>query len=514
MNDRFLPAVLLCVAGSWLGFANPVFHLPGLVLILPLVLGWLAIQASSLSQAFCKGWMAATAAYAAGLYWVSIPVHDFGSLPWIAALPCPLLLGLYLGLYAGLFCLVVAWAAPRLHWSLLCLGGWSAWTCLEYTREVLFTGFPWLGLAQAFAPWPAALQGASLIGAHGLSGFFTALALGILLGFEHKWAWLAAGIAVCGLAFFGTWHLQWPVQGRSLPLKTVMIQGNIDQSLKWDPTYQKQTLQRYLDMSRRAIDEQDAQFLIWPETALPFYLQEESDLTAQVQEFCRKRQVALLTGAPGYSLASGSRSTVYHNQAYLMDTSGLIQDVYGKQHLVPFGEYIPFGRYLPFVHKLVHGVGDFRPGRNSSPLTYQNLAMGGLICYETIFSGLVQQRVAEGANILVNISNDAWFGRSSGALQHLNQAVLRSVEQGRYMLRATNTGISALIDPKGRITHKSGWFTAEIIPADGLKTVEDRTFFSRYFQFVQGGFFLVLAILLLTAGRERTANRRPGPEDR
>ncbi|MFO7876682.1 MAG: apolipoprotein N-acyltransferase, partial [Desulfovermiculus sp.] len=189
------------------------------------------------------------------------------------------------------------------------------------------------------------------------------------------------------------------------------------------------------------------------------------------------------------------------NQAYLLDSSGAIQDVYGKQHLVPFGEYIPFGRYLPFVHKLVHGVGDFRPGDESSPLVHADLAMGGLICYEVIFSGQVQQRVKDGANILVNLSNDAWFGRSSGAWQHLNQAVLRTIEQGRYMLRATNTGISALIDSKGRILNRSEWFEPHILYVDPLYLVQKQTFYSKHFQAIRAGFFLILTGLFLLAAK-------------
>lgn len=508
MNNRFFWALLICLAGTWLGFSNPILHVPGLVLILPLVLSWLAFEARSLGLAFVHGWLAASTAYAAALYWVSIPVHDFGSLPWIAALPCPVLLGLYLGLYAGLFCLILAWAAPRINWALLCLLAWATWTCLEYAREIVFTGFPWLGLAQALAPWPLILQGSALLGAHGLSGFLAAVAVCALLGFERKTLWLAAAAAVCACLVFGYWHMQHPLPAKQDELKAALIQGNIDQSLKWDSAYQQHTLDRYLDMSRRAIAKGGADILIWPETALPFYLQEDSPLTEQVKKFCRGQDVALLTGAPGYSRNKDNQGTSYHNQAYLLDSSGTTQDVYGKQHLVPFGEYIPFGRYLPFVHKLVHGVGDFRPGDENSPLVHADLAMGGLICYEVIFSRRVQKRVMDGANILVNLSNDAWFGRSSGAWQHLNQAVLRAIEQGRYMLRATNTGISALIDSNGRILNRSEWFSPYILYIDHLRLVQKQTFYSKYFQAIRGGFLLILTCLFLLAAKQSKKKTR------
>jgi apolipoprotein N-acyltransferase len=491
--------VIICAAGTWLGFANPVWHLPGLVLTMPVVLGWSALQARSPRQAFVRGWLAASAAYATALYWVSIPIHEFGSLPWIAAIPCPVLIGLYIGLYAGLYCFILSWAAFRLHWGIVCLLAWFLWTSLEYLREVLFTGFPWLGLAQALAPFPQILQGASLIGAHGISGLLAGLGLCIVLGFQRAQAWLTAAVAVGLILFFGAWHLHQPKTKEVTEMPTALIQGNIEQSMKWDPAFQQETLHRYVQMSKQTMHEHGTQFVIWPETALPFYLQENAELTSMVQEFCRNEQALVLTGSPGYSLASGGTRVLYHNQAYLLGPAGTVLGKYSKEHLVPFGEYIPFGRYLPFLQTLVHGVGSFHPGKHTAPLVHNNLAIGCLICYETIFSSLVQQRVVQGANILVNLSNDAWFGRSSGARQHLHQAVLRTIEQGRYMLRATNTGISAVIDCKGRIQDHSAWFTPAVIRLENLELLNRQTFFSRYFSFVRSGFFLLtLCCILLT----------------
>ncbi len=508
MSDRFLWAVALCTAGTWLGFANPVWHLPGLILTLPVILGWTALQVQTPKQAFVRGWVAASTAYAASLYWVSIPIHDFGSLPWIAAIPCPILLGLYIGLYAGLYCLILSWASSRLHWSMLCLLACFLWTSLEYLREVLFTGFPWLGLAQAFAPWPLILQGASWVGAHGISGLLAGFGLCCILGFQRARVWLAAAAAAGLVLSFGLWHLHQAEPKEVIELPTALIQGNIEQTMKWDPAFQQATLDRYLQMSRQTMREHGTRCVIWPETALPFFLQEEAELRSRVQTFCRNEQALVLTGAPGYSLAADGTRVIYHNQAYLLGPAGTVLGKYSKEHLVPFGEYIPFGRYLPFLQTLVQGAGGFEPGKHTDPLTYNNLAIGCLICYETIFSNLVQQRVAQGANILVNLSNDAWFGRSSGARQHLHQAVLRTIEQGRYMLRATNTGISAVIDNNGRIQNHSTWFTPAVIALEKLNTLNRQTFFSRYYVFVRSGFFFLTFCCILLARFYRPGNRQ------
>lgn len=498
MSDRFAWSVLLCAAGTWLGFANPLLHLPVLALVLPMSLAWLGLQARSLRQAFFRGWLAASAGYAAALYWVSIPVHEFGSLPWIAAVPCPILLGLYLGLYAGLFCLALAWAAPRTGWPVLILLAWTLWASLEYIREILLTGFPWLGLAQAFAPWPVFLQAVSVLGAHGFSGLLAGIGVGFVLGVHRPRAWIAPAAALCGLTLFGVWHIQHPaLTQQSINLPAALIQGDIEQGLKWDPAFQRQTLNRYLRMSRNAVREHSAELVVWPETAIPFYVQENTELSAKLRSFCRNHQVALFTGAPGYSLRDGGTEVVSHNLVYLFGPDGLVRGTYTKEHLVPFGEYIPFGSYLPFITRMVQGVGDFRPGDRTAPLEYKDLALGGLICYEVIFSGLVQHRVAAGANLLINVSNDAWFGRSSGPRQHLHQAVLRSIEQGRGMLRATNTGVSAIIDPQGRILQSTTLFAPETLQADSLPAGHGRTFFSRHYHLLRTAFFLLAAIAML-----------------
>ncbi len=453
-----------CVLGAWFGFANPLLQLPLLVLAFPLGLSVLALRAASPRGAFKSGYLAGLLAYAGCIYWVSIPVHDFGGMPWILAAPCPLLLGAFLGLYPGAFCLAARLAKDRLPWLLLAVFCGALWGVLEFLRGWIFTGFPWCVLPAAFVPWPFAIQGVSVVGSYGLSAFFVfciflaAMAfspasrirpafLGILL-LGGVFAWGAYGVA--------------PLEIAAAPQTVTLVQGNINQAVKWDPEFQEGTIQRYAQLSEHGANEQQTQLIIWPETSMPFFFQKKNILSEQVRAVASRLHTCVLFGSPAFQPV-GEDGYVLFNRAYLLNKEGKISGFYDKEHLVPFGEYVPLNEYLPFLKKLVAGIGDFKSGHNATPLQCGNLALGMLICYEAIFPELAQQRVEQGANVLVNISNDAWYGRSSAALQHLHLSALRAVEQRRYLARGTNTGISAIVDPQGKLLVTSDLFRAQSV---------------------------------------------------
>jgi len=467
---------LLCILGAWLGFANPVYQIPVLVLMFPAALASLGLEAKGRKDAFFRGWLAGMLASSASLYWIAIPVHNFGPLPWVLAATCPLLVGVYCGLYTGTFTLGVHWAGYRLSWIFLAPFAGIIWIPLEYLRAHLLTGFPWLTLSQAFSPWPMAIQSTAYIGAFGLSGVLVAISVWLLHIKSTRIACIPALLVAGGLLGIGLGSLQTPLpETGSSGARIAVVQGNIDQTLKWDRKYQEQTVEKYIRLSRKVLRKEDVDLLIWPETAVPFHMQDESKLRRRISAFCRKHETALLTGAPGYK-RTGNTTTLY-NRAYLLDEQGRISASYAKTHLVPFGEYVPLGSWIPYVDKLVPGMGDFSPGKHVGPLHQGDLALGTLICYEIIFPHVVQERVAQGANLLVNISNDAWFGRSSGPHQHWNQAVLRTVEQGRPLLRSTNTGISGFIDAKGRPAKRSSLYEAST-RVHTIGPLAQRTFFS------------------------------------
>lgn len=496
MISSTLPAALLvALPGAWFGHANPISHVPGAALLFPAALFWIALKASSPGAAFRSGWICAALAYAACLYWVFIPVHVHGGLPWILALPCPILLGMYLGLYGGVFSALIHWARPVISPAFLGLGAGLLWGGVEMAQGTLFTGFSWLTLPAGLAPWPATIQGLALVGEYWLSVVFVAAAAWLILARESTFSLLLGIATPLILIGFGVMTLAKPLP-EGEPIRVTLVQGNIDQTVKWEPEYQEATVRAYLDLTAKELSSAP-ELVIWPETAMPFYLQEENTLSRQVRDFVRSQErFALLTGAPRYEVNLSTGEIGYANSAFLLGPRGETIDVYDKEHLVPFGEYVPLGHLLPFIRRLAQSEGDFVAGNDPAPIHWDRLALGMLICYEAIFTGLSRERVRAGANLLVNISNDAWFGRSSAPRQHLNQAVLRSVEQGRFLVRSTNTGVTAIIDPRGRRLEAGGLFHRLTLSYPEVLLLEDRTFYHRHYTFLQALLPATVGVLL------------------
>jgi len=485
-------ASILAVLGAWFGFANPVYRLPILVLLLPAGLIVAAVRAKGPGRAARTGFWIGTLAALGNLYWAALPVHDYGDVAWPLALPMPVLLAMVLGLYDAAFTALVRFAQPRLSpWLFGPMAG-LAYASMEMARGAFFTGFPWLALPAALAPWPATIQGAAFIGAYGLAGLFACLVAWIAVCGPLSRPGLVAIAAGAALFIGGNLRLSSPPQ-RDGTVHVTIVQGNIDQSLKWNPTAQAETEDKYLKLTRDALKDAPTDLVVWPETAMPFYFQDPGVLSSRLRDFVDETGIPLLFGAPAYERLPDGTPVLY-NRAYLLQPHGATSR-YDKEHLVPFGEYVPLGKLLSFVHKMVAGVGDFRPGSKQEPLRDGRLALGLLICYEAIFPELAQQRVEAGANLLVNISNDAWFGNSSAPRQHLDLAVLRAVEQGRAIIRGTNTGISAAIDPRGRILAQGGLFTALTLPCPETPLVSETTWFHRHYALITWSIPVLLAVL-------------------
>jgi len=454
--------VFIATLGAWIGFANPLFHFPPAVLAFPLGLAWIGLRAVSGGKAFRFGWLAGTLAATGCFYWMVIPVQIYGGLPWFVALPCPVLLAAFIGLYFALFAYGMHHAAKLIDGIPLCLLAGVAWACMEMLMGTLLSGFPWMNLSSAFAAWPFAVQGASVVGAFGLSGIFAALAVAGLLCATYRGAlFLAVGLAVL-ITGFGFYRVSFFDVGKPDHMVT-LVQGNVDQGHKWDPTYQAKTIEKYAKLSVEAIAKHQPGVVIWPETAMPFYLQEPTPYRKAVETLARRTGTPIITGSPAYRVTDmKTRAYALYNRAWLMDSMGLTTQYYDKEHLVPFGEYMPLEKWVPFK-QLVQAAGNFKPGVENRPLKLDGVALGMLICYEAIFPDLAQQQVERGANVLVNISNDAWFGNTSAPGQHLDLATMRAVEQGRWLVRCTNTGISAFIDPVGRKAAVGDQFRAETL---------------------------------------------------
>ncbi len=456
--------IVVAALGLWLAFPNPLGQIPVLGLLFPIGLARLAF-AGNKKRVFRLGWLAGLIGNAACLYWVALPPHDFGGLPWIAAVPFPLLLAAYIALYAGFFSLCARAFAPLpLLFRAVALG--CLWVCLEYLRGWLFTGFPWLSLSTAFAAWPVCAQGAALFGAYGLSGFLVCGAL--LAGLPSSRPPLHKGIAVILAALllgYGAYSLSGLPEGDAVQARrsALLVQGNIDQHTKWSRESVAQAAQEHVRLTEAGLAQSPGvDVVIWAETATPFSLRDERSLALPLLSFVRSARINLLTGAPGFT---PSRPGL-ENRAELITPQGL-NGFYAKEHLVPFGEYVPPFLDFPFLSFALQEVGRFTPGTRKEPLYLPDgLALGALICYEAIFPELAADRVASGARVLVNISNDAWFGKSPAMLQHLQQAAMRAIEQRRWLLRATSNGLTAIIDAGGRIAAIGPSHTAAVLSGE------------------------------------------------
>ncbi len=271
-------------------------------------------------------------------------------------------------------------------------------------------------------------------------------------------------------------------------LGVALVQGNIDQDMKWNPLFQSQTIDIYRSLSRQAAPAGGG-LIVWPETAAPFYFQQRDAMQAAVVDVARTSGSALLFGSPSYESDNGR--IAYMNSAFLLKPDGTVNGRYDKVHLVPYGEYVPLRRFFPFIGKLVAGVGDFKPGKGFYPLTIDGLRLGVLICYEGILPEAARAYKREKSHLLVNMTNDAWFGRTSAPYQHLSMTVFRAIETRLYLVRAANTGISAIIDPKGEILSRTEIFERTTLTGD-VKIIDEKTCYAAY-----GDAFVYLCAIVL-----------------
>jgi len=423
-------------------------------------------------QAFLTGFLTGFCHFLLSLYWLVTVLGHYGGLPLYLAVPALVLLAAYMGLFVAGF----AWAA-RLFWRRW--PPWAAlwlipalWVGLDWCRSFLLSGFPWMDLGYGLASVPWLLQSVDLWGHYGLTFlvvlFNTLLAAFFVIRRKSRrqpdlWLKMTAPVLLlcCGVAGYSFW--QWRQMETALQtgprLRVGVVQGNIAQDQKWSPNLQAQTVQGYSDQSRELIARGHAALLVWPETALPFYPQGlfPHPLLQPVAELARQGKFCLLTGAPEQrpeaatdADQAGREVIRYYNSALLFDVHGQISSRYSKSHLVPFGEYIPLKTILPFLAPVVEAVGDFSAGTISQPLSCEKAKIGVLICFESIFPQIARMWVNNKANLLVNLTNDAWYGRSSAPHHSLAMTVLRAVETRRSLVRAANTGFSGFIDPLGR----------------------------------------------------------------
>jgi apolipoprotein N-acyltransferase len=449
-------------------------------------------------------------------YWIAYTVGVLGKLGWPLGCLAALLVSVYMALYisaAGYFLF-------RLHDRLGPAGLWAfpvVWTGLEYARSVLLTGSPWMLLGYSLAGRTVLVQAADLAGVFGLGFLLSAAGVCVYAALKRiaageRWAAalpIAAFSAILAfLLLYGSLRVgQVGVNAPDRRLRVGIAQGGIDQSRKWDASYQSATLKTYEALSREAAS-RGVDVLVWPETAAPFFYGWEADLSRHVERIASENGLPLIFGAPWFSPSEGGK---YFNSVFLLDGKGIPESRYDKRHLVPFGEYIPLRSVLFFIRKLTEGGEDFSPGTGPALFPVRGGLAGASICYEAVFPGIIRDSVLGGATFLVNVTNDAWFGDTVAPRQHFAMARMRCVEFRRPMVRAANSGISALVDARGEVVaslglFRSGVVTGEIFPGKG-ETVYAKTgeIFAISCTIIT---FLILCILLRGGNGIRTPGRK------
>jgi len=422
-----------------------------------------------------------------------------------------MLLLFYLSLYPGLFAVAVSQLRERsLPFYLI---GPFCWVSLEYVKSFLLSGFPWENLGYSQYNQLHLIQVSDILGVYGLSALIMAVngmlfELSYTVRRNRTLVWkplVGVGLVLGGFLGYGAWRIEKTdrIVGDA-PMRTVaLVQGNIDQSVKWLPSFQHETLRRYATLSTDAL-KTSPELIVWPETALPFYFLHDEDLTAETLELVRTSGVHFVLGSPSF-LRTGQRIR-YYNSAYLVAPTGKVVGKYDKVHLVPYGEYVPLKRFFPFLGKIVEAVGDFDSGERGQVLSWGDEKIGMLICFEAIFPELARSMVKNGAQLLINITNDAWFGTSSAPYQHLSMVVFRAVENHLAVARAANTGISAYVDPVGRLLDQTPLFE-EAMRSRALPVMTHETFYTRHGDIFAIGCVLTSLILWIGAFWRRFVRR-------
>ena len=529
---------LVCgaAAGLLLTLAFPPFDLAALAWVAPALMLF-ATAGASPRDAFRVGYAAGLAHYLSSLYWLlNLPFPQTAWLGWLA-------LSGYCGLYPAVWVWLCWELAPQAKifpaneptsaaeqtignspWKSLLAAGWHkrqlwlllcamVWVALELARGCLLTGFPWNFLGVSYHQTLPLVQLASVTGVLGLSFLLAwlsvallATAMSILHRPTSRWAWLGElFLPLAALMLVAGWGFTRVVRPESevRHLSVALVQPSIPQKVKFDPIENARAFQKVLSLSELALATKP-DLLIWPEAVVPGFLRYDEKLLATVTGLARTNNVWILLGADDAERrAEGSEEMNYFNSAFLISPEGNLAGKYDKRHLVIFGEYVPLARWLPFL-KWFTPIGEgFTPGREAGRLEVRHPVRGGtlapLICFEDLLPGLARESAVE-TDILVNLTNDGWFGTGAQQWQHAANAAFRAVETGRPLIRCTNNGLTCWVDAHGRL-HETQFGDSPDVHAAGFKTARipigprTQTFYQRH-----GDWFAWLCVAVTTLG--------------
>jgi apolipoprotein N-acyltransferase len=506
-----------------------------------------------LSTAFSLGLLTGVIYFTGTLYWITRVMAVYGGL----SMPVAVLINVALIAYQALFPAVFALVVRRLvlaRGPAALMAAPLVWVATELGRTYFLTGFPWVLLGYSQASVLPIAQLSSVFGVYGVSMLVAAVSAALAVfatspanevgtakavvgtakapvgtakaapyfpspvgprflsyvgprfrgAGAARWTPLVAVFAiVIAVAVWGSRRAaasEWTRDGE--PIRVGMIQGNVDQAEKWDAARAASIFQDYLRLTRQAMAE-GAEFVLWPESSIPFYFEEDPAGAGQVRTLARQARVPMLVGSDQieWRVENGRRiPTQFFNSAFMVREDGTTAGVYRKMHLVPFGEYVPLQRLLFFAAPLTQQSGTFSPGLTAALLPVHGHLVSVAICYEVVYPALVRQFVAGGSELLTTITNDAWFGATSAPYQHFEQASMRAVEEGRYLVRSANTGISGIVDPYGRVLAKTAIYQPAVVVGEA-RFLRTSTFYARHGDILAYAAVLMTVALLLVARR-------------
>jgi apolipoprotein N-acyltransferase len=432
---------------------------------------------------FFSGLVSGVVCYTGLVYWVVVAMNTYGGVSIPFALLALFLLALYMALYTGCFAWLISYLEDAFYLPLY-LTAPPLWVLLEYARGHFLSGFPWSFLAYSHYNLLPVIQIVSVSGTYFLS--FLIVAVNCLVYFiiakrALPRAYTAAVVILVAVVLtFGFVRLREPLKETTT---VSIVQGNISQDHKFDEVYKGGIVRTYLDLTLR--HGLGSQLVIWPETAMPFILVRDKAFSA-IRTIPVVLSNDLVVGAVGTD-----REERFYNAAYAIGKKGQITGTYYKEHLVPFGEYTPLTEYIPFFANMSVAIGTFSSGPGHDPIETGVGRAGMLICFEGVFPSITVETVRKGADVLINLTNDAWYNMSSAPYQHFGAYIFRAVEADRYVLRAANTGISAIIDPRGRVRARTGLFTQEVLKGK-FSPRHGQTIYVKY-----GDYFVVFCLISL-----------------
>ncbi len=470
-------------------------------------------------RAFLLGLLTGAVYFAGTLYWLVETMTTFGGLAIPLAAFAASLLVAYLSLFPAAYALVVARLTRSFGTAALAIAPF-VWVTTELGRQYVWDGFPWALLGYSQVTVLPVAQLASVTGVYGLSLLLAAVAAAaayvVVSSGTRRWivaGSMAAVVALC--AGWGAWRLRdASLLNAGNPIRVAVLQGNIAQEDKWEPSLADDITNRYMSMTRAAIA-QGATFIMWPESATPFFFEADILRGGAMRRLAQETGVTLLFGSDQVEpikaeLGIQRPARRLYNAAFLVKPDGSVGAVYRKMHLVPFGEYVPLKNIFFFVGPIIESLDAFVPGTDPVLLPVGSHLASTAICYEVIYPDLIRRFVRDGSELLTTITNDAWYGRTSAAYQHWDQAAMRAIEGGRYLARAANTGISGFVDPYGRALARTALFEQALVVRD-VRFITSRTIYTRIGDLVawMSLALTVVALLAASAPAGRWALRRP-----